>query len=115
MRPEIFHELGTQLRQARKARHLTQPQLAMRLGRDRARISDLERDLLNSRFGKDRLTLLADICDALDLVPVLVPRAQAKSARAAALPAGTAPPSKESRTSAFEDVFVDLTEEDEDE
>ena len=82
----------------------------MRLGRDRARISDFERDLANDRLGRDRLTLFTQICEALDLVPVIVPRARAAEIRALVETpeAGTArraPP-----TSTFDELFVDLDE-----
>src|SRR3546814_3049216 len=78
----IFPILGAQLRNWRHRRRFTQPQLAERLGRDRARISELERDLAGERWGRDRLTLFAEACDALDVVPVLVPRGQAKKIQA---------------------------------
>src|SRR3546814_9611454 len=81
MEPTVFSLLGDQLRGWREKRAMTQPALAQRLGRDRARISELERDLIGGRWGRDRLTLFAEICDALDLVPVLVPRAQAPALR----------------------------------
>ncbi len=71
---ETAKGLGSQLRAARKARSMTQPDLAQRLGRDRARISELERDLINGRKSKDRLTLLLDCCDALGIMPLLVPK-----------------------------------------
>jgi transcriptional regulator with XRE-family HTH domain len=56
MSQSIFRSLGTQLKDARLRRRLTQPALAERLGRDRARISELERDLANERIGRDRLS-----------------------------------------------------------
>lgn len=107
MLDEIFQGLGEQLRGWRKRRQMSQPDLATRLGRNRARISELERDLIGGRWGRDRLTLFAEICDALDLVPVLVPRARASQVRADvegknAIDFFAATPS------AFEDLFVDL-------
>lgn len=114
MKTRIFERLGHQLRSARTARNMTQPALAQRIGRDRARISDLERDLIGNRLGRDRLTLLADICDALDLEPVLVPRANV--AEIMALLGGTAPrPQGGSSGSTFDEVFVDLSDPSEDE
>jgi transcriptional regulator with XRE-family HTH domain len=113
MKSDVFSAIGEQVRMWRNRRSLSQPALAQRLGRDRARISELERDLLSGRWGRDRLTLFAEICDALDLVPVLVPRARAADIRTmvggeskinARLPT----------TSAFDDLFIDLGD-DEDE
>jgi len=118
MRPDIFADLGKQLRGARVARHLTQPQLALRVGRDPARISELERDLLNSRSGRDRLTLLAEICDALDLAIVLATPAQAATIRlqgsSTEQPPAGREPSGLTAGSAFENLFVDLSDDDED-
>jgi transcriptional regulator with XRE-family HTH domain len=76
MMEQVFDILGQQLRAARRRRHLSQAQLAARVGRNAARISELERDLITNRLGRDRLTLVAEICDALDLVPVFVSRAR---------------------------------------
>ena len=76
MERAIFPVVGDQLRALRVKRGWSQPALAERVGRNRARISELERDLTNNRLGRDRLTLFAEVCDALDVVPVLVPRAR---------------------------------------
>lgn len=111
MKSPIAENLGEQIRRARTSRKLTQPDLAARLGRDRARISELERDLLNTRIGRDRLALLLEICDALDLAPMLVPTERLKAVRdALAAPGGDARPGHASST--FDDVFVDLSDED---
>ena len=104
----IFPILGEQLRRLRAERNWSQPALAERLGRDRARISELERDLASNRLGRDRLTLFAEICDALDVVPVLVPKARAAevrqmvehSAGPSRVPAPVRP--------AIDELFVDL-------
>jgi len=107
MRATVLHQLGLQLREARTGRGLTQPALASRLGRDRARISELERDLINGRLGRDRLTLLLEICDALDLTPLLVPAARVPAVRE--LVSGPVrPASAPAATTAFDDLFVDL-------
>ncbi len=111
MKSPIAEDLGAQIRHARTSRNLTQPELAARLGRDRARISELERDLLHARIGRDRLALLLEICDALDLAPVLVPTEKLAAVRdmLALRPASTTPTGPGS--SAFDDVFVDLSDE----
>lgn len=107
MMDEIFQGLGDQLRGWRMRRKMSQPELAARLGRNRARISELERDLIGGRWGRDRLTLFAEICDALDLVPVLVPRARAAQLRAEIEGKSIGEFHAPTR-SAFEDLFVDL-------
>lgn len=114
MKSPIAEQLGAQLRQARKGRSLTQPALAARLGRDRARISELERDLLQARVGRDRLALLLEICDALDLAPVLVPVGKLTAVQAVLAPDGTGEasiaPAAPGASTAFDDVFVDLSD-----
>ncbi|OHT19113.1 helix-turn-helix domain-containing protein [Edaphosphingomonas haloaromaticamans] len=110
MNAEILKQLGDDLRNARRARGLTQPELASRLGRDRARISELERGLRNNRASRDRLTLVAEICDALGLVPLLVPAARAAEVRALIAPQQVTRGGN-TTGSAFEDVFVDLSDE----
>lgn len=115
MKTEIFKKLGQQLRLARTSRRLTQPQLAHRIGRNSARISELERDLLNNRMGRDRLTLLADICDALDVEPILVPRAQAGEIRELLDKEAHGRPATNDTRSTFDEVFVDLGDPEDDE
>lgn len=114
MRDNPLPPLGEALRIRRKARRLTQPMLAARVGRSSPRISELERDLLNGRAGKDRLGLLVQVCDALDLVPMLVPREQAQTVRrligSAPPPAGTQPAGRP-----FDELFVDLSEDEHEE
>jgi transcriptional regulator with XRE-family HTH domain len=108
MKFDIFPSLGAQLRQARKNRKMTQPDLALRLGRSQARISELERDLLNNRLGRDRLTLLVEVLDALDLVPVLVPRS---AVSAMSIPKPDGPVTRlASKGTVFDEVFVDLSD-----
>jgi transcriptional regulator with XRE-family HTH domain len=86
---------------------LNQADLAARVGRAPARISELERDLLTSRLGKDRLTLLAEICDALDLVMVLRPRDQLTGPEFSER--GSTPRASGDQPSVFDEVFVDLS------
>lgn len=104
----VFVSLGKQLRIARRRRAMSQHDLAYRVGRDKARISELERDLSANRMGRDRLTLLADLCDALDLVPLLVPKGRLVEAKRLLDPR---PPGSAPRVATvFDDVFVDLDE-----
>lgn len=113
MLKNILRDLGLQIKEARAKRKLTQPALAARLGRDRARISELERDLLNERLGRDRLSLLIEICDALDLTPILVPAAKVSEVRSILASTPTRPPSPQALSTAFDDVFVDLSDDEE--
>ena len=111
MRENILGPVGIALRLRRKERALTQPMLAARLGRSTPRISELERDLVRGKIGKDRLSLLAEACDALDLVPILIPRERVQVINQAlkeiaSSTSGIAP------RRVFDDVFVDLSDED---
>jgi transcriptional regulator with XRE-family HTH domain len=108
----ILTNLGKQLRSARKQRGLNQTELAKRVGRSFTRVSELERELAGARWGRDRLTLFADICDALDLVPVLVPRARLGDVEAVLEP-GQPVGGRGPVTTPFDDLFVDLGNDDE--
>jgi transcriptional regulator with XRE-family HTH domain len=106
----IFRTLGEQLRRARKDRDMSQAEIARRVGRSVNRVSELERDLTSDRWGRDRLTLFAEICDTLDVQPILVPRARVNEVQQllgrSNLPlAGSA-----IVTTPFDDLFVDLSE-----
>jgi transcriptional regulator with XRE-family HTH domain len=104
--------LGEAIRAERRRRGLNQADLATRVGRAPARISELERDLQSSRLGKDRLTLLAEICDALDLELTVAPRGHvADGVRGARAPA---PAASGAQPSVFDEVFVDLSDDDQD-
>ena len=109
MRSNLFPELAEALITERRRRGLNQAELAARLGRAPPRISELERDLKTSRLGKDRLTLFAEICDALDLVPVLMRRDEAAKYVRSEEPPARAP--SRAGPSVFDEVFVDLGEE----
>lgn len=111
MAADMLTRLGQALRSRRQARHLTQPQLAERVARSRTRISEMESDLLNGRPSKDRLGLLLEVCDALDLEPVLVPRDRLGVMRRllAEAPSTTSNPTPRPL---FEDLFVDLGDDD---
>lgn len=107
MSDSTFALLGRQIRQERLKAGMSQRDLASRVGRNAVRISEFERHLLQDRRGRDRLTLLVEICDALGLDIMLVPRARAAAVEA--LVRGT-PSSKPlgDVTSAFDELFVDL-------
>lgn len=109
----IFTDMGNQIRNIRTRRDLTQFDLASRVGRNPARISELERDLLNGRMGRDRLTLFAEICDALDVAPVLVPRSDQAEVTKLLNPPPQSMKNFGASNTAFDDVFVDLTDDEE--
>jgi|GEM_PF-1969972 len=112
MRFDILPKLGEAIRAERRRRGLNQADLATRLGRAPARISELERDLKTSRLGKDRLTLLAEICDALDLVLMAAPRSHIEAG--VRDPRAPAPAPSGAQPSVFDEVFVDLSDENRD-
>ena len=99
--------LGRQFRRYRLDACLSQRDLGSRVGRNAVRISEFERDLLDERWGRDRLTLFIEICDALGLEPMLVPRARAADVEALI---GGKPPALQHGdvTSAFDELFIDL-------
>ncbi|MGE7367763.1 helix-turn-helix domain-containing protein [Neorhizobium sp. NPDC001467] len=99
---------------ARRLRGWTQQVLATRVGRSAARVSEFERDLRNHRLGRDRLALFIEICDTLDVMPVLVPADKIAAVRAVigATQPGSPPAAV---SSAFDDLFVDLSDDDDDE
>lgn len=104
----ILSSLGEQLRTARACSNLSQAELAQRVGRSSVRISELERDLRHSRWGRDRLTLLVEICDALGVEPMLVPRARAAEFREYLEKVDKVVRPQGEPTSAFDELFVDL-------
>ncbi|KQY00468.1 hypothetical protein ASE23_21955 [Rhizobium sp. Root73] len=110
---DIAKELGSQLQTTRKARAMTQPDLAQRVGRDRARISELERDLVHSRKGKDRLTLLLDCCDALGVMPLLVPKERYADVAESLAPRRASSKRGDEHNETFENLFVDLSDDEE--
>jgi len=113
MNSPVFSLIGDQLRSLRAERRWSQPALAQRLGRDRARISELERDLANNRLGRDRLTLFAEICDALDVVPVLVPKGRVAEVRQQVQKSQMGNVRTKPIGPAFDELFVDLGDEEE--
>ena len=113
MDADPLEAIGHALRARRRARRLTQPELASRLGRSPARISELENGLVRGKIGRDRLGLLAEASDALELVPMLVPREHAKAVHRLLQDSDHAPaPLASSRV--FDELFVDLSEPSED-
>ena len=114
MRYRIFERLADQIATARQARGLRRTELAARIGRSPARLTEFERDLTNGRLGKDRLTLLVQICDALDLVPVIVPRQHLHEVETLLGTNSTLPPVSTPPKSVFSEVFVSLSDEDDD-
>jgi transcriptional regulator with XRE-family HTH domain len=106
----IFRTLGQQLKQARKQRDMSQSELASRVGRSVNRVSELERDLSGDRWGRDRLTLFAEICDTLNLAPVLVPRARLGEVEQLLGRSNTPLAGNGIMTTPFDDLFVDLSE-----
>lgn len=111
MRTDFLATMGQVLRSRRQARGWSQPDLARRLGRARERITELEGDLIRGRVSRDRLSLLAEACDALDLVPVLVPRERVHAVER--LLEGM--PNQRitlTPTSAFDELFIDLSQDD---
>ena len=104
----IFKSLGEQLKSARKRRGLSQGALAARVGRSSTRVSELERELASDRLGRDRLTLFAEICDALDLVPILVPRSRAEQVERTLQRQEPGTSGRGMHTTPFDELFVDL-------
>lgn len=110
MRDPLMPRLGAAIRQARLSRGLTQSQVAHRVGRAMPRISELESDLLHDRPGRDRLALLADVCDALGLALVAVPRERVERVEAVIKESVSTKPTPKAH-SVFDELFVDLSEE----
>ena len=108
----IFPRLAEQIAAARQARGLRKTELAQRIGRSPPRLTEFERDLENGRLGKDRLTLLVQICDTLDLVPVLVPHHRLDEVESLLGTTSRAQPASTPPKSTFSEVFVSLDDED---
>lgn len=108
MRNSLLKPMGLALRERRRTRRMTQDMLATRLSRSASRISELEKDMVDGRISKDRLGLLSEVCDALDLVPILVPRERVAAVRRVLDEAPHTSATPVSRV--FDDLFVDLGE-----
>ncbi|USQ94417.1 helix-turn-helix domain-containing protein [Caulobacter sp. RL271] len=109
MRDPILPRLGAAIRRERDRRGMNQTQLAARVGRPTPRISELETDLLRDRSGHGRLALLAEVCDALDLALVAVPREMLERVETLlrATPSRRGHPNQ---ASLFDELFVDLSD-----
>lgn len=106
---KAFKGMGLQLKAARISQGITQAGLSKRTGKNQARISELERDLIHERSRHDRLALLAELCDALGLIPILVPRARYSEVSKVLRTTTVRSKNSDYQNTAFEDVFVDLT------
>lgn len=109
MRTDFVRAMGEMLRSRRRERGLSQPDLAHRLGRTRSRVTELEVDLIHGRVGRDRLGLLVEACDALDLAIILAPRDRAQAVQHL-LSGGASQPVAPNSGRTFDDVFVDLAD-----
>lgn len=110
MREAILPRLGVALRHERQRRGLNKKDLAARVGRPTPRISELETDLLNNRSGRDRLALLAEVCDALDLTLLAVPQHVVSRIEAVLETAPRVNPHPD-QAALFDELFVDLSDE----
>lgn len=109
-----MNPLSVAIRDRLAERNLTQSALAARVQRPATRISEFLRSLDQARPMKDRLTLLQEIADALQLEIVLTPREKAdavakvlgpdRHARMTLAPAST--------PNVFDELFIDLGDED---
>jgi hypothetical protein len=116
VRYPIARSLGSHLVEGRKAKGLSQREVARRVQRSPTRVAELEADLLKERSHRDRLALVIDLCDTLDLIPMLVPRSRAGEVdRLLGRGNADAPAVAGVARQVFDEVFVDLGEDDEDE
>jgi transcriptional regulator with XRE-family HTH domain len=116
VRYPIAQSLGRHLVESRRALGLSQREVARRVQRSPTRVAELEADLLKERSHRDRLALVIDLCDTLDLIPMLVPRSRAREVETL-LGHGRsgAPAAAATARQVFDEVFVDLGNDDEDE
>jgi DNA-binding Xre family transcriptional regulator len=109
MRAHSSQGLARQLKAALAQRGMNQRVLAAATQSDPTRISRLFSDLASGRARADRLTLLLEICDILDMAPVLVPATRLDDIqRRLDIPVSRPGPDK---PSAFDDLFIDLADE----
>jgi transcriptional regulator with XRE-family HTH domain len=116
VRYPIARSLGSHLVEGRKAKGLSQREVARIVQRSPTRVAELESDLLKERSHRDRLALVIDLCDALDLIPMLVPRSRAGEVdRLLGRGTADAPAVAGVARRVYDEVFIDLGEGDEDE
>jgi hypothetical protein len=70
----LHHSLYQQLQQIRHGAGLTFAALASAINRPAPRISEFMNSLAQATPHRDRMTTFIDMCEALSVVPVLVPR-----------------------------------------
>lgn len=116
VRYPIARSLGAHLVEGRKAKGFSQREVARIVQRSPTRVAELESDLLKERSHRDRLALVIDLCDALDLIPMLVPRSRAGEVdRLLGRGNADAPAMAGAVRSVYDELFVDLGEGDDDE
>jgi transcriptional regulator with XRE-family HTH domain len=116
VRYPIARSLGAHLVEGRKAKGFSQREIARMVQRSPTRIAELESDLLKERSHRDRLALVIDLCDALDLIPMLVPRSRVGEVdRLLGRGTADAPAVAGIARSVYDELFVDLGEDDEEE
>ena len=105
--------LSEQIRGRLFDHEMTQSQLAKRLQRPPARISELLRGLDRGDVKQDRLTLVQDIAEALQMELVLAPREKLDEITRILGPARDASMSLQAQPSSmFDELFIDLGDED---
>ena len=110
----VTGQLSVQLRGAMRRSNRNQQKVASDLGKAPARISDLLRGLDTGKSVNDRLTLMVEMADLLGMVPVLVPKRQLEQVMTILGQAPPTPMTGGSAPSLFDDVFIDLSDDDED-
>lgn len=101
--------LASQIRDRLVDREITQTGLAARVHRSPARISELLRSLDQGMRKQDRLSLLHDIAEALQMELVLAPREKADEVmRALGVNRSATMSLDPALPSVFEELFVDL-------
>ena len=105
--------LSGQIRERLSDRDMTQTVLADWVHRSPARISELLRSLDDNARKQDRLSLLQDIAEVLQMNLVLVPREKSDAVMQAMGPSLDATMSLEpAPPSVFDELFIDLGAED---
>lgn len=105
--------LAEQIRRRMSERRLTQRALAQSLDRPAPRISELLRGLERSEVRQDRLRLLSDLADALGLELVLAPVEKMEQVRKLLGETGDKIMTPHHPPSVFDELFIDLSDDDE--